>query len=129
MQNFLRGRINLVRVLIADVPAASYADLVLIICAVLSACSSRRWPGQGIDKRRFIELLVMHSPPDFRTSWVSVPALIKKVSLAKMRPHGECREILIVSTAMMRLTLASRMPRKTTLTSHPTIFGSTAMLL
>ncbi len=59
-----------------DVPGASYADVVLIVTAVLSACAAVRWPGTGIDKRRFIELLVMHSPVEFRTSWVSIPALI-----------------------------------------------------
>lgn len=103
MQDFLRGRINLVRVLIADVPAASYADLVLIICAVLSACSSRRWPGQGIDKRRFIELLVMHSPPDFRTSWVSVPALINERLIGEVRPHS--RTMFLAQRCVFFLTI------------------------
>ena len=36
-QTFLSGRLELVNFLAANVPAASYADLVLIITAVLSA--------------------------------------------------------------------------------------------
>ena len=76
MEKFLRGRLDLVDVLRADVAGATYADLVLIITAVLSACASVRWPGTGIDRRRFVELLVRHSPEDFHASWVSVPALI-----------------------------------------------------
>jgi hypothetical protein len=80
MQKFLQGRIDLVRSLI-DNRLASYADLVLIICAVLSACASRRWrrPSKrrnGHDRGSFIELLVKYSPDDFRTSWVSIPSLI-----------------------------------------------------
>lgn len=49
-QKFLSGRLELVNFLAANVPAASYAGLVLIITAVLSACASVRWPGTGIDK-------------------------------------------------------------------------------
>lgn len=75
-QKFLQGRIDLVKDLIANNPLVSYADVVLIITAVLSTCASQRWPGDKIDKARFVELLVKHSPPDFRTSWVSVPALM-----------------------------------------------------
>jgi hypothetical protein len=76
MREFLQGRINLVKSLIDSSLSVHYADLVLIICAVLSACASRRWKEeQRTDERRFIELLV-YSPPDFHTSWVSVPSLL-----------------------------------------------------
>ncbi len=78
MKRFLKGRLDLAKALSSDVPGASYADVVLIITAILSACASLRWPGRGIDKKRFIELLVLHSPEDFHTSWVSIPALINK---------------------------------------------------
>jgi len=76
MERFLRGRVQLARALAVEIPGASYADVVLIITAVLSACASFRWPGRGIDRKRFVELLVLHSPEQFRTSWVSIPALI-----------------------------------------------------
>lgn len=76
MQEFLKRRINLVKTLVAgDLPVV-YADLVLILCAVLSACGAVRWPGRGIDKKRFIELLISYSAQDYHTSWVSVPALL-----------------------------------------------------
>lgn len=89
MEKFLRGRLELVNVLAADVPSASYHDLVLIITAVLSACASVRWPGTGIDKKRFIELLVSHSPEDSHASWVSIPALIDQGLLTEIEtPYG-----------------------------------------
>ena len=31
-----------------------------------------------MDRRRFVELLVSHSPQDFRTAWVSIPALVNE---------------------------------------------------
>ena len=76
MKLFLENRVRLVKKLIHDVEEVSYADVVLILTAVISACSSVKWPGTGIDKKRFVELLVNHSPSNFRTSWVSIPALI-----------------------------------------------------
>ena len=78
MKRFLKERLDLAKTLSSDVPGASYADVVLIITAILSACASLRWPGRGIDRKRFIELLVPHSPQDFHTSWVSIPALINQ---------------------------------------------------
>ena len=78
MQDFLSGRISLVKSLDANEPAARYEDLVLILCAVLSACAAIHYPGRGIDRNRFIELLVMNSPINFRTSWISIPALINR---------------------------------------------------
>ena len=78
MEHFLKGRLDIAKTLSSDIPGATYADVVLIITAVLSACASLRWPGRGIDKKRFIELLVLHSPEDFHTSWVSIPALINQ---------------------------------------------------
>jgi hypothetical protein len=91
MKNFLKGRIELVKYLIDnEVPNVHYADLVLIITAVLSACASRRWKGKGIDKKRFIELLINHSPEDFHTSWVSVPALLNEGLIRKdQTPYGK----------------------------------------
>lgn len=78
MEHFLKGRLDIAKALSSDIPSATYADVVLVITSVISACASIRWPGRGIDKRRFIELLVSHSPMDFHTSWVSIPALINQ---------------------------------------------------
>lgn len=76
MKQFLENRVKLVKKLVSSVEGVSYSDIVLIITAIISACSSIKWPGTGIDKKRFIELLVNYSPSSFRTSWISIPALI-----------------------------------------------------
>lgn len=75
MKNFLQGRLKLAKKLLEE-PCADYADIALILMAVLSACAAYRWPGQAIDKKRFVELLALHSDPSHCTTWVSVPALI-----------------------------------------------------
>ena len=90
MQSFLQDRIRLVRDLLTSGPEVAYGDLVLILCAVMSACAAARWPGEGIDRKRFLELLVRHSKPDHRTVWVSVPALISSGVLCESRtPYGD----------------------------------------
>jgi hypothetical protein len=81
MRRFLRKRVELARTLATDNPLADYSDVVLVVTAVLSACASIRWPGKGVDRRRFVELLVKNSPEDFRLSWVSIPALINRGSI------------------------------------------------
>lgn len=88
VKEFLQGRIELVKHLATDVAKAHYADMVLILTAALSACASRRWPGDHIDKKRFVELLVRCSPQDFHTSWVSLPALLGDHPGADKRPAG-----------------------------------------
>jgi hypothetical protein len=78
MKSFLQERIRLVRSLWGRKCelGVCYGDVALITCAVLGACASQRWPGRGNDRKRFVELLVNHSPCSFHTSWVSTPMLI-----------------------------------------------------
>jgi hypothetical protein len=77
MRSFLCDRIRLVRELLTDdAPDVSYADLVLILTAVISACAAHRWSGKGIDRKRFVELLVRESPNEHHLSWICVPALL-----------------------------------------------------
>ncbi len=90
MDSFLQERIVLVKALAEseDLPVR-YADLALITCAVISACAARRWPGRGIDRKRFVELLVQHTEIGFHTSWVSVPALLNaSVIRQDQTPYG-----------------------------------------
>ena len=89
MKNFLAGRLELVDRLESEIPEASYADIVLIITAVLSACAAIRWPGTRIDRKRFIELLINHTPERYHTSWISIPVLINKGYIAERdTPYG-----------------------------------------
>ena len=50
----------------------TYGDVVLILSAVLSAMAAECWPGKGIDKRRFIQLLTDYDPC---TMLISIPRL------------------------------------------------------
>ena len=90
MKEYLERRLLLVSEPRASELGLEYADSVLITCAVLSACAADRWPGTGIDRARFIELLVKHSPDHFHASWVSIPELLyQRLILQSQTPYGE----------------------------------------
>ena len=77
MRDFLIDRIRLVNELIAGGPQVAYADLVLILTSVISGCAAARWPGSSIDRNRFVELLIKHSPAEFNCDHICTAALIR----------------------------------------------------
>lgn len=90
MKEFLIDRIRLVNELIHIDTKVHYADLVLILTAVISACSARRWPGKGIDQRRFVELLIQHSLPEAHVNYVCLVSLISDGLISEQdTPWGE----------------------------------------
>jgi len=76
MREFLIKRVNFAKSLYKDSEIATYHDIALILTSVLSACASRTWVGDRIDRVRFIELLINHSKEKQRTSNISIPYLI-----------------------------------------------------
>ncbi|MDI6449482.1 hypothetical protein [Anaerobaca lacustris] len=98
MQRFLEGRMSFVRDLLRSDVDVTYGDIVLVTCAVLSACAAHRWPraGRDSDKKKFTRLLIEHSAPEFRTSWISIPSLLNDGLIGEGEtpwgtPGSECR--------------------------------------
>lgn len=78
MRDFLQGRIDLVKALRASQLPVSQQDLGLILMSVISACAAYRWPGEGFDRKRFVESLIRFSPPRLRLDSISIGALLEK---------------------------------------------------
>ena len=76
MRNFLIERVEFAKSLYKESDQATYHDIVLILTAVLSACASKTYAGDHIDRVRFIELLIKHSKASHKTSNISIPYLI-----------------------------------------------------
>jgi len=53
-----------------------YGEAVLILSAAISAMAAEAWPGDGIDRRRFIEFVVRFSTTPISPETISVPLLI-----------------------------------------------------
>jgi hypothetical protein len=78
MHRFLQGRIDLVHQLRAlSTLEVAQQDLELILTAVMSACAACRWPGEGFDRKRFVESLVRFGSPDLHLDYVSTGALLE----------------------------------------------------
>jgi hypothetical protein len=61
----------------------TYPESAILVCAALSALSAEVWPGRGIDRKRFIELLVRLAPSTTTTSTrISVPLLVRHLFAA-----------------------------------------------
>jgi hypothetical protein len=54
----------------------SYGEAVIILCAVLSTLAAEVWPGRGIDRVRFVELLSDFAPQRFNATRISIPLLV-----------------------------------------------------
>jgi hypothetical protein len=54
----------------------TYGEAVLILCSALSALAAEVWPGERIDRKRFVELLKEYAPPHLDTTQISIPLLI-----------------------------------------------------
>src|SRR5712671_5903613 len=64
----------------------SYPEAVLILCAAISALAADAWPGTGIDRARFVELLVSLTP---QTKIVSIPLLIWQLRTGTRRVYAK----------------------------------------
>jgi hypothetical protein len=70
-------RLAIVERLLSHDVDAGYPEAVLIIGAVISALAAERWPGNGIDHTRFVELLVAAAPADLTR--ISIPLLVDRL--------------------------------------------------
>ncbi|SDM49332.1 hypothetical protein [Polaromonas sp. JS666] len=56
---------------------ASYAEAVILVCAVLSALAAELWKGRRIDRARFVEMLVRLGSPTEIWATISTPLLVQ----------------------------------------------------
>ncbi|MCG8093847.1 MAG: hypothetical protein JAZ17_09510 [Candidatus Thiodiazotropha endolucinida] len=74
----------------------SYAEAVIILCSVISAIAADIWPGEGLDRKRFVELLTEYSDESLHLKRVSIPLLI-----SYLRKNGSTKEIEILTKRFM----------------------------
>lgn len=96
MKAYLQRKIAFARSLAQAGSNAEYGDVCVVLSAILSGCSSVRWPGRGIDRSRFTEMLIRYSKPEHGADLVSIPILLNDglIDLASTRysaPGESCR--------------------------------------
>ena len=78
---WMNGKTSLARHLADGECGGAYAEAVIILVAAISAIAADSWPGAGIDRKRFVQLLIDSGDPRFQASRISVPLLL-----------GNCRD-------------------------------------
>ncbi len=53
-----------------------YGEAILIISAAISAMAAEVWPGKGIDRKRFIEVIVRHADLNLGLTRISIPLFV-----------------------------------------------------
>ncbi len=96
MRGYLLDRLRMVKDIRRTYGYSCHPETMLMLMSLLSACASYRWPGKNGDKKRFVELLVRHSPADAATQWISIPDLLaRKIISPDQSPWkgGNCTRI------------------------------------
>lgn len=53
----------------------SYSDACVLLSSLISGIAAELWPGEGIDRARFIELWIRYADPALRPDYISIPLL------------------------------------------------------
>lgn len=75
-EDWIERRIALAERLAKGECGGSYAEAFLILSAVISGIAADLWPGEQIDRARFVELWARYSEPSLNANLISVPLLI-----------------------------------------------------
>ena len=80
--DWVREKCDIAAALSRGEAGGTYSESTILVCAALSALSAEVWPGRGIDRRRFVELLVRIGSSTTILTSVSVPLLAQYLSVA-----------------------------------------------
>lgn len=67
----------------------SYAEAALVMCATLSALAAELWDGTGIDRVRFIEMLVRLGPEADICGTISIPLLTQHLEASGREAYAK----------------------------------------
>ena len=94
--DWVKGKSALARRLTTGQCGGGYADAVIILASAVSAMAADRWPGAGIDRKRFVQLLSEHCNPRLHARRISVPLL-----LGSCRDTGKAAEEAMLRSRFM----------------------------
>lgn len=78
-RNWARQKAGIARRLAGGESGAGYGEAALILCGAISAMAAEAWPGDRIDRRRFVEFVVRFSALSIRPETISVPLLVSSL--------------------------------------------------
>ena len=82
---------------------AGYSEAAILVCATLNALAAEAWPGRGLDRVRFVELLIkmMSSTPSPAT--ISVPLLVQHLRTESLTAEADTltRELMPFGSSLV----------------------------
>lgn len=89
-QNWVEEKCDLVVRLNSGELGGGYGEAVILVCAILNSLSAELWPGKGIDKRRFVEMIIGYGSYVTECKTVSIPLLIQHLNDSLRNSAAEC---------------------------------------
>jgi hypothetical protein len=112
-QSFVEQKIKTAQAITAGCCQCTYVEGSLILCSIISAMSAIAWPGDKIDKKRFVEIIISfpNDPPRIDPTKVSAPLLVQD--------GKACNSTLGISDKSLYLTEANDLNEKNVMKSCP----------
>ena len=93
---WIRGKTAIAERLAAGECGGAYAEAVIILSSAISAIAADAWPGERIDRKRFVELFKDFCNPTLHPVRISVPLLI-----GYLRGSGKAAEERVIRERFM----------------------------
>ena len=68
---------------------AGYSEAAILVCATLNALAAEVWPGRGLDRVRFVELLIKMTPSSPSPATISVPLLVQHLRTESLTAEAD----------------------------------------
>ncbi len=78
-REFFQSKIDLGWLIIRELGSDAEDDAEIILCCAVSGLAALLWPGPGIDRQRFIQLLIDFSQPSANLKRISIPVLTSQL--------------------------------------------------
>lgn len=89
-QQWMSSKVTLATRLAAGELGAGYPEAIIILSSAVSAIAAEMWPGSGIDRKRFVEAMRLHSDPALSASRISIPMLVGHLRRAGTAGAHDC---------------------------------------
>lgn len=88
---YVTDKVGLARRLASGELGGDYNDAVVLLAVQISGMAADLWPGKGIDRARFVEVVVRRAAPELQPARISTPLLLQ--ALQRDGQMVECRAI------------------------------------
>lgn len=76
-KNWLLGRVAVAERLANGECGGTYGDAVLVLSALVSGIAAELWPGEGLDRKRFVEIWARYGDASLHPNRISLPLLVE----------------------------------------------------